>query len=406
VIVLNWMIDSDDRFFMRIALVFTIAYLVVSVLLYLTSVTTYDATVFSGLNNSWYRYAVTSMGRELGSLFPPPDLDFYFLFVAAAYRIPRVGWLVPPTINFVFGLILLGYTYRTTALLSDHRTAENALNILVFIPTVYVYAYHTSPDFLTVTAAMVSVYYLTRTIVHREYRSVAGFVVGLATVSALRTKLGVLLAGTYGVVMVVTLYRNYCEMRYKRIIPVVVPAIGLLLLMFVLSFLTPFGRIVESLVPSLNGFIQRNVAGQTGLSAVFAQLPPVLRSVAGVLPFLVMPFPPWVALASPSFWTIAHVIESLVVYLLFPFSVIGVKTLLHQRKLFTLPAILYTTVLILGLTTIYGGLVARFRIQAVPFLIVLAAIGFDYHRQYSRLIVVYLLGYPALAVFYLVLKLA
>lgn len=165
-------------------------------------------------------------------------------------------------------------------------------------------------------------------------------------------------------------------------------------------------RLLEpsNLISQLKGIKEsqkRFESGGLGDYLLYASYPE--RLIIGFPYMLIKPFPPWKTLTRFGQQTLTTS-GTLVWYLIMPFSIIGVLESLRTFQKDYLLIILVPVLVLAAVALFYGAETARYRVQIMPYLLVLAGLGIKVKRKYHQVIWWYIIAFFGGVVLYMLLK--
>jgi len=281
-------------------------------------------------------------------------------------------------------LVLYGYDLAKSAF--DDATGSVTGIMLALFPSLILLTVRIGDDVLSIAGTVVGVYYLTQ--VKREpVRAVTAAAGTTLILYFLRDQMAYVLvavATVYFAVEAVLLFdRRYGLLTTQSM------GVGLCILSLGGVVILAVGG--ESLLTLVTKWALNNVdLSETGLATALRGAPLPVRVVLGPFALSLMPFPPWEVLLStrrsPAYFFAA---SSIVLYLLYPFLLFGVRSTFSTEHLERSAILVFLCATSLGIAAVYAGTVPRFRTTVEPFAIVLIAAGLLRARNVGRLYAVY-----------------
>lgn len=356
-------------------------------------------TVVLGGSNSHTLFASEMAGQPLRELIPPPDNDYYFVFLTLLYAMGPLGYFIPILVNLVAFCFFVVVTYRLADLIFGKIHARNTAAIIVAFPTVYLHLYATRPDFLSVALVVGIVYILTLIMSQPHPRYLVYLVVLMFGILLLRIQLAALLLLI--AVSTVTLRPFWEGATRERIIWTGVSSTFASLLFVAVLFATDiWGIRSQGFTSALSRILSFQAVNEGGLSTIVYGAPVPVRLLLGFIPLIITPFPPWESFtASPSmtFFTVG----GLVFFALLPFALAGLVETIRRTTENALMLTMYTLGITATLALVYGGFALKFRLLLLPPLAMFASVGLAVRKWYRYFVAFCYASYPAVVVVYL-----
>jgi hypothetical protein len=375
---------------------FAVSFLV----LYFGTTFRFGTVVFTG-STSHTIFATEMIGQPLSELIPPPSNDYYYVLLTLLYAAGPVGYVVPILLNIVAFSCLVVVTYRLTNLIFGKDHARNAAAIIIAFPTVYLHIFATRPDMPSVALIIGVVYTMTllKSLSHRRY--LVYLAILILVILLLRPQVAALLLLV--AVATATLRPVWETTTRERLVQTgMVSGVASLGFIAVLYVTNIWGVRSQGIGIALSRVLSYRVVNDGGLSAVVYGAPLPARSLLGLIPLFITPFPPWESFtASPSmaFYTVG----GLAFFAFVPFAVVGLVETVRKTTENALALTMYTLGMTAVLVLVYGGFAVKFRLLLVPPLAIFASVGLEARKKYRYFVALCYAGYPALVVVYLFL---
>lgn len=360
-------------------------------------------TVVFGGSNSHTAFASEMAGQPLRELIPPPDNDYYFLFLTLLFEMGPIGYFIPILVNLVAFCFFVVVTYRLADLIFGKIHARNTAAIIVAFPTVYLHLYAIRPDFLSVAFVVGIVYMITLILAmsqpHRRYMIyLMASIVGLLLLRPHLAALLLLVA-----VATVTLRPFWEGVTRDRIVRTGIVSTFVSFCFLAVLYVTDiWGIRSQGFMIAFSRILSFQAVNEGGLSTIVYGAPLSVRLLLGFIPLVITPFPPWESLtASPSmtFFTVG----GLAFFALSPFALAGLAETIRRTTENAITLTMYTLGITGILALVYGGFALKFRLLLLPPLAMFASVGLAVRKRYRYFVALCYAGYPAVVVVYLLL---
>jgi hypothetical protein len=340
-------------------------------------------------------------GQPFSELVPPPDNDYYYIFLTLLYAVGPLGYVVPILVNLVAFCCLVVVTYRLADLIFGAKHARNTAAIIVTFPTICFHTYSTRPDLPVVALVVGVVYIMTLLISWPRRRYLVHLAILMVGILLLRLQLAALLLLV--AVSTVTLRPVWESAVRERIVRTGVVSAFASFFFIAILYLTDFwGARSQGFMIALSRILSFQVVDGGGLSTIIYSAPLPVRLLFGLIPLVITPFPPWESfIASPAmtFFTVGGI----AFFSLAPFAVAGlVETVRHTTE-HGLVLTVYTLGMTAVLALVYAGFALKFRLLLLPSLAMFASVGLEARKRYRYFIALWYAGYPAIVIVYLLL---
>ena len=144
------------------------------------------------------------------------------------------------------------------------------------------------------------------------------------------------------------------------------------------------------------------VENPTGFGEWIVYSGPLTRLTLGSAAFLIKPFPPYNTLIP--FTTLSSFLTpgALILLALYPFACIGVIQSVRDKSYNILFVVLFILSIIIVASLIYAAGQIRYRLQIIPFIMMLSSFGFFNYKKYVPLVLLYFFALMASIIAYIV----
>lgn len=315
------------------------------------------------------------------------------LLVGIRYAAEGMGGyhtFLPLMVNACFGALIAPYLFLLARNIFGHRVAVMAGLMVMLFPNFVFYSSVQLRDIIIVFFFVYSLSRLSAFIVQGRASGVVLAVAAAIPMLYLRTVYGYLLLGMLAIALALCLLFQPGPVKRHRWLKVILMAAGFLLLAGTMKFMTGSGvpppiaddsalsRPLEEGYAESHALRQRDhslsAAAEGSLGAVLLSRLPfgtgflILPAVA-----FIMPYPPWAAFASQGSLAFIYFINALTWTLLMPASLLGLLIVLKRR--FPENILILAPMILILMASSAGGFTDRYKLAAMPFALVLAAVG-------------------------------
>lgn len=329
---------------------------------------------------------------------PPRHPGYPFILVLIRYAAQYVGGyhtMLPPLINACVGGLLAAFTFRLAYNIYGHATAVIAGLIVAVFPSLIYYSSVQLRDIIIAFLFVLAAFHVSQFVNCGRISSIASAILAAAILLYFRVIYGYLVFGALGLSLLACLVFQHGRSTRNHRLKIVTFAAGTFILAAYLQkensasleFITGNDAILQPF--EQEGFIADKIdarrshgiaaADEMSLGRIFQQHLPFGIGLA-ILPMiaLIMPYPPWAALYSPSPLMLILLINNLAWTVVMPLCIIGMLVVIRKRFPENLVILLPMIFLYIALT---GNFTDRYKLPALPFVLIFGAIGWSWIRH-------------------------